>query len=239
MIKQSTIKHRTTANMRRPHRFGLESVDFNCCLVAVSDIENGALGTVASVRIEMDDGDFGGQSQVYLSRKANSGLGTLMMRTISAAALMLGLCGCGALNSSDDARKAYNEGVMAQQAGRMEEAIDHYTNAIDQNAKYMKAYFNRGIISAESGDYEAAVKDFERAVELDPEHAMGYSNRGHCYVQLGQTDLALIDFDRAIELDSNCVHAYCNRAALYLSQGEQEKAAADHARAVQLDPSLQ
>ena len=58
------------------------------------------------------------------------------------------------------------------------DAIKHYTEAIELNPENASVYNNRGVAYRDKGDFDAASEDFNKAIELDPEYAGVYSNSG-------------------------------------------------------------
>jgi tetratricopeptide (TPR) repeat protein len=88
------------------------------------------------------------------------------------AVLMVGsvlVAACGGLN---EAEKRYNDGREARDAGRHEEAIALYTEAIDLDPSLAKAYVERGLLLIHQGHgpgrYPKAIADATKAIELQP-----------------------------------------------------------------------
>jgi tetratricopeptide (TPR) repeat protein len=73
-----------------------------------------------------------------------------------------------------------NRGLALDRAGRVREAIDAFTRAIDieveNRGEYTRSYNNRGSSRMRLGDYEGAMEDFREALRLDPHDATATSN---------------------------------------------------------------
>ena len=59
------------------------------------------------------------------------------------------------------------EGTKCADEGRIKEALNNFTKAIELNPVYAVAFFNRGTIKADMGDFNGAKADFQKARELE------------------------------------------------------------------------
>lgn len=98
--------------------------------------------------------------------------GVLVIAALIAGSLMVGSlvrAPCGGLS---EAEKHYNDAVEARKAGRHEEAIALYTEAIDLDPSLAKAYVERGLLLIHQGHgpgrYPKAIADATKAIELQP-----------------------------------------------------------------------
>jgi len=148
--------------------------------------------------------------------------------------LAIGACGGGL----SEAEKRYNEGLDAQNAGRLEEAVSLYTESIELDPNLIDAYVNRSLAYSLLGRYEEAVKDATQAIELDPKDAGAYSIRSDAYVGLDRLDEAVADANKAIELDPELADAYVSRSQAYRLLDRFDRAVEDASKAIELDPTL-
>jgi tetratricopeptide (TPR) repeat protein len=158
---------------------------------------------------------------------------------IGTIAVVVGLSVCPSLLPADPAIEYYNRGVVYQQQGQLDLAIDEYTQAIALNPQFSEAYYNRGNAYYDKGDLDRAIADFDQAIEFDPQDAEAYYNRGLAYASKGRYDQALSDLSKCIEINARYAGAYYLRGVAYAEVGEQEKAISDMERALELglDPS--
>lgn len=77
-------------------------------------------------------------------------LPTIAVLVITGAALAT--C-CGAFGDSDstESEQRFNEGIDAQEAGRLEEAVTLYTEAIELDPELTEAYGNRSLAYLDLG----------------------------------------------------------------------------------------
>jgi tetratricopeptide (TPR) repeat protein len=135
------------------------------------------------------------------------------------------------------ARAAFNRGLAHDNAGRVDEAVKEYTEAIRLDANYMAAYRNRGFAYARAANYELAIKDYSEVIRLKPtgETWEAYQNRGILYGRTGRYQLAVEDFDNAIRLKPTAT-AHNGRGNAYRFLGLYEQALESFAQALRLDP---
>jgi tetratricopeptide (TPR) repeat protein len=75
--------------------------------------------------------------------------------------------------------------------------IETYTQAIQLNPNYAKAYYNRALTHQRLGELESALADYSEALRLNPEYARAYHNRGIARAHVGEKQTALEDLRQA------------------------------------------
>ncbi len=65
-------------------------------------------------------------------------------------------------------RAYFKRGLEGQNAGKLDEAIQDYTEAVRFNNRFAEAYANRGLILHRRREFDRAIADFERALEVAP-----------------------------------------------------------------------
>lgn len=155
----------------------------------------------------------------------------------------LALAACGGTGSgSSEAQQRVNEGVEAQEAGRLDDAVALYTEAIALDRKLYLAYFHRSKAYGELGRFVEALSDASLAVEHapGPDRVRAYTHRSKAYFDMGELGNAVLNASKAIELDGSFAAAYANRGLAYREQGKLEQAMADLEQALSLtdDPAL-
>lgn len=143
-----------------------------------------------------------------------------------------------AFTGCEMATSAYQtyQGHKAESAGRIDEAIRHYSAAIDATPKVAEAYVTRGGAYSLKGDYESALADFSRAIELVPGNSVYHFNRGNAYMGLRRPADAIVEFSRAIELNSAGIGAIRRRGLVYFQTSRYPEARADFMQVLALNP---
>lgn len=127
--------------------------------------------------------------------------------------------------------------IAASDAVLLEQAIAHFNNAIDGNAKDAHALTARGLALSSAGQPDKAVADWDKAIELDPKAILAYYHRANIEYGKGQYDKALADYNAVIEIDPAFDWAYHVRGWIYYRRMDYEKALADYEKAIKLVPT--
>ena len=98
----------------------------------------------------------------------------------------------------------------AMKAGKVDEAIELYTQAIDSGAFSSdpqglgNIYFGRGIAYRKKDDCNSAIPDLQKALETINKGDIHFTLAA-CRLKLNQEDLALKDLDNAVKADPDAV----------------------------------
>lgn len=132
---------------------------------------------------------------------------------------------------------AFNRrGQVRAEAGRDDEALLDFDDAIRAEPERWRPIHNRGVLLAQDGEFERAFDDFTRTIQLNPEFAKAYSNRAALFMVAGNLTSALNDYRRAVELDPEfaVAHRGCGRVCHLV--GKLDEAIEHYDAAVQLAP---
>lgn len=99
---------------------------------------------------------------------------------------------------ADAAKEAGN---AAFKAGQYDEAVRHFTAAIEGDASSHVLYSNRSAAYAKQGEFKNALLDGNKCIELAPEWGKGYSRRGAAYVGLRNWRAAKGAYEKGLEVD--------------------------------------
>ena len=115
-----------------------------------------------------------------------------------------------------------------------EAAIVYFSQAIEADPTFVKAYNYRGAVYAQQKQWEKALEDFTQALRLDANYAVAMSNRGICLTNLGRAEEAKIQFDLALLEDPGLAAAYHGRGFAHLITGDKTAACRDAEKACEL-----
>ena len=87
-----------------------------------------------------------------------------------------------------------NLGKVILDEGRIDEAIMHFTKAVEANPSYALAHLNRGFAYYFKYDFPAARESFERAIQADSSCHPAHFGLGLVYLGMGKRDLAQIEY---------------------------------------------
>ncbi|GAB2274110.1 hypothetical protein Dimus_008881 [Dionaea muscipula] len=106
---------------------------------------------------------------------------------------------------TDENREASQESkakaMEAISEGKLEEAIEHLTEAITLNPTSAIMYGTRASVNIKMKKPNAAIRDANAALEINPDSAKGYKSRGIARAMIGQWEEASKDLHMASKLD--------------------------------------
>lgn len=117
----------------------------------------------------------------------------------------------------------YKQGHAAYQVRNYKQAVENFTQAIQQEPNNAKAYVNRGNSRYNLKDYEGALADYNAALQLNPQEIKAFVNRGNARYMMAEYSndpdqeykLAIADFNQALMLNDKEAEAYVRRGIVY------------------------
>lgn len=119
---------------------------------------------------------------------------------------------------------AYAEGVGLAYQYRNDEAVSKFTEAIQSDSSYVKAYYQRGMAYYEVGDMEKAIAEIEQARRLGLDDVSLNWNLGWMYYLTGQYDKAIEANQRILITRPEVIGMRMNQALNYLAMGDLSQA---------------
>ena len=138
--------------------------------------------------------------------------------------LVLGLSAPCLAADADAERTA---GIGADQDGKPEEAIAHFSKSIELAPNNDEGYAWRGLEEIKLRRYDDAIDDYTQAIAINPKEPAYYKSRGLAYARQGDPEHALADNGKAIDLAPDDASAYVNRANVYVALKNFDAAIAD------------
>lgn len=98
--------------------------------------------------------------------------------------------------SAEECKAKGNEAFKAQ---KFDEAIEHFTNAINADPSNHVLYSNRSASYASLHKYGEALKDAEKCIELSSAWGKGYSRKGAALIGLNKLEEALATYEEGLK----------------------------------------
>ncbi len=128
-------------------------------------------------------------------------------------------------------------GTAQMLAGKREEALETFNQAIQHSPKSPAPYIQRARLHAVNTDNEAAINDLNQALQLDPNGIGALLLRARVYYQAEKPAEALHDVNEALRLRPAYVPALRLRAELLAGAGKLGEAIADMKRLTEALPA--
>jgi tetratricopeptide (TPR) repeat protein len=117
-----------------------------------------------------------------------------------------------------------NLGVAFEKAGRPDQAIAYYREAVRIRPDYSYAWYNLGSIYGNIGQQRQAIASYRETVKADPEFADAWNNMGAAYSILGQYQEAIVSYREAVRVRPDYANAWYNLGLVYVLLNRPEMA---------------
>jgi protein O-GlcNAc transferase len=129
-------------------------------------------------------------------------------------------------------------GMLAQQVGKNEIAVEFISKALTRRPDYIEAYNSLGNALQASGQPDEAAVSYRRALSLKPDYAEAHYNLGNALRAQGKPDEAADCYRRAFAVKPNYVEAGYNLGILLQTAGKPEEAEAAFRRVLAVKPDF-
>jgi tetratricopeptide (TPR) repeat protein len=107
-----------------------------------------------------------------------------------------------------------NLGLLLENQGRMEEAMEHCQKAVQINPDYYESLNNLGAVLAARGRFDEAIENYSKAIQINPNSADTLKNLGNAFAIKGRFAEAIKNYRKAIQINPNHREALNNLALL-------------------------
>jgi tetratricopeptide (TPR) repeat protein len=130
----------------------------------------------------------------------------------------------------------YRLGKNALRAGRYEQALAHFQQALQQHAGFVDAQQGIGLVYAAQGKTAEAEQAFHAVLRLAPQHTEAYTHLGALYTRTGRLAEALAVYRTFITLQPDQAQGYHHLGVVFAAQGHTAEAMAKFQEALQRNP---
>lgn len=131
-------------------------------------------------------------------------------------------------------------GIEKLELGQVQDAIETFTQAIENKIHLRGAYSNRCLAFLQLQEYHNAVKDCTSAIEIsdntNTQITEAYLNRGLAHYRLGELDAAIVDYNQVLSIKPHDFRAYYNRGVANAAKRNNQEAILDYNLALTLIP---
>jgi len=127
-----------------------------------------------------------------------------------------------------EAERSFAQGVQAQQAQRLNEAIPAYRRATQVDPSYFDAYYNLGLAASEAGNLTMALSAYETALAIKPDSLDARYNFALTLKQGNYCGDAAHELEQLLRREPNDSRAHLALGNLYAQQFQQPALARAH-----------
>ena len=125
-----------------------------------------------------------------------------------------------------------------KRAGKLEQAINEYSQIIKSNAQFYSAYYELGTALAKKGNLKDGINQLKLALEINPNSALCYYILGELLFQQGKLTEAVKYYRQAIEIKPYFYKFFYSLANALAQVGDEQAASDAYQQAVRLNPNL-
>ncbi|MDZ4833576.1 MAG: tetratricopeptide repeat protein [Candidatus Melainabacteria bacterium] len=129
----------------------------------------------------------------------------------------------------------YNSAVKLHLAGKLEEAITEYREALNANPELSQAHCNLGLIFNQQHDYGKAITEFRKALAIEPKDAITYNGIGAALRAQKDMEGAIKNWSTAVSIDPHLATAHYNLGTVYEMQKDYDRAIESYSLAIKND----
>jgi len=127
-------------------------------------------------------------------------------------------------------------GNIVMQAGKLDEAMGHFKQALRLKPDYPEALNNLGVALERSGRFPEAIAHYQQALRFKPFYADPYYNLGIVLERSGRVQEAIDCYEQALRLKPNYPEAHNNLGNALVALGRMPEAIGNWEQALRLDP---
>ena len=136
----------------------------------------------------------------------------------------------------DNARAHHDMAFALSNAGRFDEAVEQYHEALRLKPDDAETHNNLGGTLQRLGRIAEAVDEYHEALRLKPNYAAAHNNLGNTLAQMGRMDEAIAEFQQVVRLDPPYLKARVNLGHALALVGRVDEAIAQEQEVLRLDP---
>jgi tetratricopeptide (TPR) repeat protein len=133
-----------------------------------------------------------------------------------------------AVGDRSAAERAFAQGVPAQEARRLPEAVQAYRQAARLDPSLFEAHYNLGLVFTQAGNLPAALAAYEDALAIQPRSLDARYNFALVLKQANYITDAVIELERVVASYPNETRAHLALGNLYAQQFHQPAKARQH-----------
>lgn len=136
----------------------------------------------------------------------------------------------------DSAQGHNNLGTALARQGKLEQAIAHYSRAVQIDPEFAKAFSNLGSALARQGKLEKAITQYSTAVRIDPGSADFHYKLAVALTERRRSKEAIVHFGEVLRMRPDDLDAHKNIGIILAREGQSEKAVVHLSQVLRMRP---
>lgn len=137
---------------------------------------------------------------------------------------------------SAEALNLYMQGILARDAQKWDEAMEHFKKATELNPNLGGAHLELGYVYYKKRLYDLEAKEYQEALRINPENTDAIFSLAENLVTRNLYEQAIKEYERGLALDSQDAEALYELGIAYLAIGQKTKALDIYPKLKVLDP---
>ncbi len=134
----------------------------------------------------------------------------------------------------------HNYGLaIADEPGRLPEAINHYRAALAIRRDSVEAHSDLGNALSQTGALREAAAQYQAALQIAPDSAIPHNNLGNTFFRMGRLEEAIAEYETAVRLRPDYAEAHNNLGAALASVGRTQEAIEQFQAALRIQPDYE
>ena len=130
----------------------------------------------------------------------------------------------------------YGLGLALSEQGKLDEAILHYSKALQIDPRYDRVYNHFAIAMARKGNIKEAIVLLRQGLNIDPNHARAQNNLANLLSSQGKLDEAVLHYIKALRINPEYADAHYNLGSLLTKKEQFDEALTHFAETIKINP---
>ncbi len=140
------------------------------------------------------------------------------------------------LEPDEEAQVHYNLGLGLASEGKLDDAAEHFAEAVRINPNFPEAHNSLGTRYLLEQEFDKAIREFSEAIRLKPDYAIAHNNLGTAFGNEGHLERAIAEYTEALRLEPGYAEAHTNLGVILAKQGKKNDAIAQFSETLRINP---
>lgn len=129
----------------------------------------------------------------------------------------------------------YHAGIGSARTGAVDDAVRHFTAALEIKPGYIDAHLGLGNMLAMKGRLDEAIEHYQKVLQAESRSAEVYFNLGNAFVNVNRLADAVEQFEKSLKVDPDNAQAHGQLGHVLFKQNRLGEAVTHYRRALQID----